>query len=70
MKMVKVTAKIPEGLLIVIQDEAKRTGVGVQAIAGQLLTHGYNDIREKQIAAVEAKLEQDAKEASNVDSEA
>ena len=54
-KRVKVTAKIPDGLLTVLKTEAKRTGIGIQALAGQLLTHGYYDIRERQRNAKEIK---------------
>lgn len=65
MKMSKVTAKIPLGLLEVLKVEAKRTGIGVQNIAGQLLTHGYNDIREKQRAAQEEQVAAAPEEAAD-----
>jgi len=57
MSMVKVTAKIPLGLLEVLKAESKRTGVGVQNLAGQLLTHAYYVIREEQAKAKEQKDE-------------
>lgn len=54
-KMAKTTARITLGLLEVLKIEAKRSGVGVQALAGMLLTHGYNKLREEQRAAQAAE---------------
>ena len=47
-KLVKVTAKIPEHILILFKSESKRTGVGIQSLAGQVLTHGFNMLIDAQ----------------------
>ena len=57
--MVKVTAKIPEHILLVMKSESKRTGQGVQVLAGMLLTHGFNMIRQEQSKAQATEEVQD-----------
>jgi len=45
--MGQVTAKIPQELVDILVSEAKKTGMGVQKLAGMILTHGFNDLKQK-----------------------
>lgn len=68
-KLVKVTAKIPEHILILFKSESKRTGVGIQSLAGQVLTHGFNMIVKEQEAQSKAKDLKDPRGEQNVHTE-
>lgn len=46
-KTVKVTARIPLEILDLIKSESKRTGIGVQTIAGKIMTFGFNVAMDK-----------------------
>lgn len=57
MSKAKVTAKIDLKLLEILKIEAKRAGIGLQTLVGQVLMHGYNDLRMRQSKAKEENSE-------------
>lgn len=60
MKQCKVTAKIPAELLETLQAESRRSGIGLQKLAGGILIHGLNSLlklREERLKNEESTSE-------------